>query len=113
MKIDDYRFGRIVVGGTEYRADLVVFHDRVCPNWWRREGHRLHGGDLGEVLAAKPSTLIVGCGALGMLRIPEETRALLKGARIELVELSTAAACEEYNRHADEPLVVGAFHLTC
>jgi len=113
MKIDDYSFGRIAIGGREYRSDVIVFQDHVRPDWWRKEGHSLHREDLGEILAVKPHTLIIGCGAVGMLRVPGEIKAFLESQRIRLIALRTGAAIEEYNAHADDPNAVGAFHLTC
>jgi hypothetical protein len=113
MKIDDYSFGRIVIAGKEYHGDVIVFHDHVRADWWRAEGHSLHREDLEEILAAKPHTLIIGCGAVGMLRIPAETKNLLDALNIHLIALRTSAACKEYNAHAEDAGVVGAFHLTC
>lgn len=113
MRVESYRFGRIVIGGTAYGSDVIVFHDRVTPRWRRKQGHGLCGEDLGEIIAARPSTLIVGRGAMGMMRVPAETRTLLEERGIDLVALRTGKAVDEYNRHADDPTVVGAFHLTC
>lgn len=113
MKIDSYRFGRIVVGGEAHTRDLIVFSDRVTPAWWRRNGHSLSPEDLGAVVDASPSTLILGRGAVGMLRVPEATERYLAERGIRLVALRTAAAVEEYNRHAGDAGTVGAFHLTC
>ncbi|MCX6354711.1 MAG: MTH938/NDUFAF3 family protein [Candidatus Aureabacteria bacterium] len=113
MKIGSYSFGRIVIEGMEYTGDVIVFHDRVKPHWWRKEGHSLHREDIEEIISLHPSTLIIGRGAMGVLRIPEEIRSLLKDLKIQLVDLRTAAACKEYNTHGDDPRVVGAFHLTC
>jgi len=113
MKIDDYSFGRIVIAGKEYHVDVIVFHDHVRSDWWRTEGHSLHREDLEEILAVKPHTLIIGCGAVGMLRVPEKIEELLAGLGINLVALRTGAAVENYNSRAADARVVGAFHLTC
>lgn len=113
MKIDKYRFGRIVIDGKKYTNDIIVFHDHVSSGWWRSNGHKLQREDLDEILAAKPTTLIVGCGAIGALRIPEETRRFLADNNVRLIDLRSGAACKEYNNHSSDPGVVGAFHLTC
>ncbi len=113
MKIDDYSFGRIVISGKEYHADVIVFHDHVRSGWWRMEGHSLHREDLEQILAAKPHTLIVGCGAVGMLRVPGEIKDYLAGLGINLIASRTGAAVKDYNSRADDARVVGAFHLTC
>ncbi len=73
MRIDRYRFGEIVIGGEAYARDVIVFRDRVVSGWRRRNGHSLLPEDLRDVAAASPSTLVLGRGALGMLRVPAET----------------------------------------
>jgi len=113
MKIESYSFGRIVIEDREYRSDVIVFHNRVKSGWWRLEGHSLHEKDLDEILADRPSVLIVGKGAVGMMRIPRETESLLEKHGIVLIALRTGAAVEEYNKHSGDPKVIGAFHLTC
>lgn len=113
MKIDSYSFGRIVIGGEEHRSDVIVFHDRVKAGWWRVEGHSLHEEDLEEILAARPATLIIGRGAVGVMRVPKAIESLLAQRGIKLVACRTGAAVEEYNKHSGDPSVVGVFHLTC
>ena len=39
--VESYSFARIVVDGTQYTRDLILFPDRVEDNWWRREGHEV------------------------------------------------------------------------
>lgn len=103
----------MVIGGEAHTRDVVVFRNRTAPGWWRKDGHSLSPEDLCEVVAASPSTLILSRGALGMMRVPEETEKFLAAKGIRLVALRTGAAVEEYTRHADDPGVVGAFHPTC
>jgi hypothetical protein len=113
MKIDDYRFGKIVIAGAEYTSDVIVFHNRVEVGWWRIQGHSLQREDLEAILSVKPHTLIVGCGAVGMMRVPKEIEEFLAGLNVRLIALRTAPAIREYNKHADDAGFVGAFHLTC
>lgn len=113
MKIDSYEFGRIVVGGKAYTSDVIVFSDDVRANWWRKEGHSLHPEDLAEVVARKPSKVIMGCGASSILKVPASTRAWLHEKGVELVALDTSSAVREYNASCEDPSAVGCFHLTC
>lgn len=113
MRIDSYWFGRMVVGGEAHTRDVIVFRDRVVPGWRRKEGHSLSPEDIAGIVVFSPSTLIVGTGAIGMMRVPSETAEFLAANGIRLVAMRTGAAVEEYNRHADDPRVAGAFHLTC
>jgi len=111
--IDTYEFGRIVIGGQEYRADVVVYPDRVDASWWRAEGHSLCMADLAGALAAEPEVLVVGRGANGLMRVPEEVRQAVEARGIEIMAASTAEAVERYNALAGAKRVVAALHLTC
>lgn len=112
-QIDAYRFGHIVIDGASHDADVIVFPDRVRGNWWRREGHSLHVEDLQEVLSAKPDTLVVGQGAYGRMRVPDETRRVVEAAGITLIAARTEDACKQYNEMREHGRVVAALHLTC
>ena len=111
--IDAYEFGRIVIGGEEYRADVVVYPDRVDASWWRAEGHSLCMADLEAALAGGPEVLVVGQGASGLMRVPGEVRQALRARGVELFAASTAEAVEKYNALAGTKRVVAALHLTC
>ena len=53
--IEKYDFGKLRVGGKEYRRDVIIYpegdsgSERVNPSWWRKEGHRMDKGNLGPV----------------------------------------------------------------
>jgi hypothetical protein len=111
--VNHYSFGRIVVDGEEYSADVILLPDEVRGNWWRAEGHRLQAQDLNDVWAAAPEVLIVGTGASGMMGVDHSTRERLEEEGIELVLRRTREACEEYNRLARRKRVAAALHLTC
>jgi len=74
MKINNYDFGRIVVDKKEYNRDLIVFADKVIPNWWRKEGHSLDVEDLKEVLRFNPEVIVVGTGFCGIMEVSKETK---------------------------------------
>ena len=114
MRIDSYSFGVMKVDGIEYRADLLVFPDKVRSNWWRKQGHSLAIEDLEDVLAFKPELLIVGKGASEMMEIPPSTEKALQRGCIKLVAMSTDQAWAVFNEQVQKgKRVVGAFHLTC
>jgi len=112
-EIQDYRFGRMSVDGKRYTQDLILLPDRVVANWWRKEGHRLDVEDLQEVFAAAPRVLVVGSGAYGLVKVPEETRRALEAAGIELRVARTGEAWRLYNGLREKHPTAGAFHLTC
>jgi hypothetical protein len=112
-RIDSYRFGHIVIDGEAHSNDVIILPGRVIGDWWRREGHVLHTEDLDPVFEAAPSTLVVGQGANGRMRVPAQTRRALEDAGIEVVAADTDQAMEEYNRRRDGGNVAAALHLTC
>ncbi len=112
-EIQDYRFGQMVVDGEQHTRDLILLPDRVAANWWRKEGHRLDVEDLQKVLDATPEVLVVGTGAYGLMKVPEETRWAVEAAGIELLAAHTGDAWRVYNDLRERHRTAGAFHLTC
>jgi len=112
--IDEYSFGRIVIDGKTYRQDVIVYPDRVKPNWWRREGHSLCLEDLEEVLRDPPEVLVIGTGYVGLMRVPREVREKLEEMGIQVVVEKTGKAYRTFNKLLSEGRrVVAALHLTC
>ncbi|UCH12161.1 MAG: hypothetical protein JSW18_04915 [Candidatus Omnitrophota bacterium] len=114
MQIDSYAFGSMTVDGKIYEEDLIVFPDKVKPNWWRKQGHSLAIEDLDEVINYKPEVLIVGKGASSCMQIPSSTKNLLKQKHIEIIDEDTKLASRLFNEQIKKgKRAVGAFHLTC
>lgn len=113
MRIDSYSFGRLVVDGRVYTSDVIVYPDRVDASWWREEGHCLRIADLKELLAARPSVLIIGTGYAGALSVSEPARDAIHAAGIELHVERTGRAVGLYNELSGRKAVAAALHLTC
>jgi len=115
MKIESYRFGRIVIDGTAYTSDIIIAGGTIHPNWQRKQGHLLNIEDLTGVLKAAPCVLIVGCGASAMMKVPEETSRLLEQNHIESEILDTYKAVERFNELSKKGVkdIAAALHLTC
>ncbi len=111
--IEDYRFGRITIDGREYTADVIVYPDRVDDGWWRKAGHSLCMADLEDILGFGPDVLVIGTGANGLMKVPEDVRRALRERGIEPRPAPTAEACDLYNELAGAATVVAALHLTC
>ncbi|UCE26275.1 MAG: Mth938-like domain-containing protein [Candidatus Coatesbacteria bacterium] len=112
--IEAYKFGYIRVDGVEYDRDVVIFPDRVSPEWWRDEGHNLSLNDLTEVLEYGPEVLVVGTGAHGVMKVPQTVAKELQTRGIELRAAKTSEAVETFNELlAAGRRVVAALHLTC
>lgn len=114
MHIDSYQFGRIVIDGKSYSSDCLILGDSVRANWWRKQGHSLSAEDLNAVITAKPSVLVVGCGASGLMKVPEQTRQFLQEHNIRLEAFETSRAVQRFNELAQSGTsVAAALHLTC
>jgi len=114
MHIDSYQFGKIVIDGTAYNSDCLILGDSVQPNWLRKQGHLLTVEDLQPVIAAKPSVLVVGCGASGLMKVSEKVNQVLCEHGIELFAANTHKAVARFNELAGKGKnVAGALHLTC
>lgn len=114
MHIDSYQFGEIVIDGSRYDSDVIILGGRVQSNWWRRQGHSLAVEDLTSVIEAKPSVLVVGCGASGMMDVPDATHQALKENDIKLEAMGTYKAVEKFNELSEAGVnVAAALHLTC
>lgn len=111
--IDSYRFGSISVAGKAFTADLIILPDRILKNWRRTEGHRLSLDDLGEVFKEKPDALVIGTGAMGMLKIDTEVLSVLREQGIEFFSGKTKKAIQIFNEWTLRKKTAGVFHITC
>lgn len=111
--IEKYQFGEIMVSGSSYNKDLIIFPDHIQDNWWRREGHLLKITDLETVIDYRPDVLIIGTGMYGFMKIDRTLIEILKDFYITRVVVEkTKKACLYYNNET-LPRKVAALHLTC
>jgi hypothetical protein len=102
------------VDRTIYCRDLKILGNEVYANWWRKEGHRVEGGDLEDVLSAKPDLLVIGMGYAGFMEVPLSLRSELENQKIELITETTPEAVKIFNSlQSKGKKIAGAFHLTC
>ena len=114
MHIDSYKFGKIVIEGVDYTRDVIILGDTVQSDWWRKQGHSLSAEDLSTILAAKPSVLVGGCGASGLMEVPDQTRQVLKEHDIQLEAHDSYKAVQKFNELSEAGVnVSAALHLTC
>lgn len=111
-RIEQYRYGSIVVDGIEETSDLIVLPQRVLRQWRRGEGHRLTVADLADVFDELPETLLVGTGTEGMMRPDPEALAVLEARGVTVEVLPTAEAVRLYAA-LDPAKTAAALHLTC
>jgi hypothetical protein len=111
-RIDDYRFGHIVIDGEERTRDVIILPDRVVPDWWRRDGHSLVVSDLDHVIDELPERLLIGSGAYGRMKPSSTALEALERRGIDVEVLETAEAVKRYRR-LDPRRTAAALHLTC
>lgn len=116
--ITHYSFGQLQYKGTIYSKDLIILikpnYEKIIYPWWRKEGHLLQEVDLEEVFLFKPTYLIVGRGASGVMKISPAVKERAKREGIILEDYFTKDALLRFNEllALNMPLA-GAFHLTC
>ena len=111
--INSYQFGQIIIDGERYLKDVIISPGGVKSNWRRKEGHSLCMQDLEEILAVSPTTLILGTGSYGQVKISKSVIDKLESAGIHIIVNRTKEACEIYNQLSNENKVFAALHLTC
>ena len=111
--IDKYQFGKIIVNGTTYQNDIIIFPDYVQDQWWRKKGHNLQISDLDSVINFKPEVLFIGTGMYGLMQVGDLVIKKLKDFGINKIFVDkTKKVCEEYN--LEKVLQkIAALHLTC
>ena len=114
LKIDSFQFGEVRIEGERYTNDVIIFPNRVEANWWRREGHKLALADLDNVVAERPSKLLVGAGVHGALKVPRFLIEHLRDLGIETIVAPTKEICQLHNRLVDtNENTITTLHLTC
>jgi hypothetical protein len=112
--IKKYDFGYMVVDNKEYTRDLVILPDKVMPNWWRLEGHRLQLRDIMDYLDINVDAVVIGTGYYGYMRVDDEVIKKFEERGIKVYVLNSREAVEKYNELVGKGLRVAAFfHLTC
>jgi hypothetical protein len=114
MNINDYRFGKIIVDGHIYTADVIITPERVIDSWWRKEGHRLDKNDLDKIVGENPDCLLIGTGYFGRMEIPQETIEYLQSKNIHIEFAPTKDAIDKLKQLQNQcARIVAALHLTC
>jgi len=112
--IESYRFGRIVIDGTTYTADVIIYPDGSILNPWRRnKGHVLEAVDLQDLIVTTPEIIICGTGAMGAMRPSAALKDYLGICNIDFIDQRSSRAVKTYNKLSGGKKVGGCFHLTC
>jgi len=114
VKITDYSFGRVKVGNELYTNDIILYRGEVT-SWWREDGHVVKLKDIEQIMANKPSYIVIGTGYYGAMKVSDEVVRKSDELGINLIIRKSEEACNSYNNLIDQGYedVVLAIHLTC
>lgn len=112
--IDHCAFGVIVVDGTTYTSDLIIYPDgRVADHWRRKSGHVLSSDDIDFLIQSKPDVIVAGMGASGMMKPEPRLKHVLQKSNIALIAEPNDNALKSFNALLENKKVGACFHLTC
>jgi len=111
MNIDSYSFGRFVIDRKVYEHDIKIINGRIV--FW--QNHHLSIEDIKDAINAKPkpSTIIIGTGASGVVEVSQDIIDEIKKANIKLIIEMTGKACQTYNKLSKKENVAAILHSTC
>jgi len=112
--IDFFAFGFIVINGTKYTSDLVIYPDgHVEDLWQRKNGHRLSAFDIDRLIKSEPDVIVAGAGINGLMKPEKQLESLLNRKGIKFISRSNQDAIQVYNNYLSKIKVGACFHLTC
>ena len=63
--IESYSFGRMVIDGTRYTKDVIIYPDgSILSPWWRHRGHMLEPIDFKDLIAMAPVPQMISSGVM-------------------------------------------------
>lgn len=114
IDVEEYRFGKIVINGSKYTNDVILFPGHVESDWWRKEGHSICEEDIKEVIDYEPEIFVLGTGKNGRVSVPDKFKKDLEGHGIDLRFGKTDQAIEMFKDLLEKGNdVVAGLHLTC
>lgn len=111
--IDSYRFGEFVIKGKIYKSNVVLLGQEAKQARYL-PAHQLKLADFTELVNYKPEYIIIGTGAYGAVKVPQEIIDYIEKQGIKLIIEKTGDACQTYNALLKEGKKIAAFlHDTC
>lgn len=111
--IDSYKFGLFVIDGKEYKSNIILLGAVVKRAEYLHE-HQLKLDPFIEMVEFKPSYIIIGTGAYGVMKVSQEIIDYIEKRGIKLIIEKTGDACRTYNSLLKSKTKVAAFmHNTC
>ncbi len=118
VKVNDFRFGSIVIDNKKYSRDVLVFSDgRVEPRQgglWMFDSHAIGRKEIERLLEGEPEVVIIGTGTSNKARLSAEAENWAEERKLKLTVLPSYEAIARLNELADQGREVAAMiHITC
>ena len=118
VKVNEFRFGSIVVDNTKYSRDVLIFADGKVElrkgGIWMFGSHNIRPKEVELLLEREPEVVIVGTGTNNKARLSSGTESWTRQKRPELIVLPSHEAVAKLNELAAQGKRVAAIiHITC
>jgi len=114
MKVQDYKFGSIIIDGQKINSDTIVNKGKIEKR--NKKGTENYSGHapllISENIPWDCELLIIGNGMSGVMEVDKEIIKEAKNRGVDLVILPTFQAIKKFNL-ADQTKTNAVFHLTC
>jgi hypothetical protein len=111
--IDSYNFGYFIIDAKRFDSNVKLMQNKAVKCRYF-ENHIIELNDFTDLVDRKPEYIIIGTGASGVVRVPDEIKEYIQKAGIKLIIEKTADACDTYNDLIKKNKKVCALlHNTC
>ena len=111
--IDSYTFGTFVIDGKRFDSNVKIIQGKAVKCRYF-ENHIIELNDFFDLVDQKPEYIIIGTGAYGVVRVPDEIKEYIEKAGIKLIMEKTGDACKTYNDLIkNNKKVCALLHNTC
>lgn len=105
--IEEFSFGMFRIAGKTYYDDIKIINNKV-KSWQNRRGLEITLDNIKELVDSQPEILIIGSGASGLLKVPDEVKMNIMSHRIKLIVQKTTEAVATFNNAVKEGRKVAA-----
>ena len=102
-----YEKGKLIINEQAYYKNLIIMPEQLIPDWRPQSVEELTAADFEEMLASKPSMIILGTGERQIFP-PAALYAAATNAGIGVEIMNTPAACRTYNILMSEGRTIAA-----
>jgi len=110
-RIDSLYFGSIIIDGRKFDHDLILTSKGdIMP---LDRNHRFSEKQFSDLLLHGPEVILIGTGRSGQFKAEAGIEVAAKLQGIEIHQLPTAKAVEEFNKLSRRKNVIAVLHVTC